>query len=148
MCRLHLILLSGGVCTRANNVYKFFKRLPYSLEIFFQIFVVVFIYLLSFASTFYILLAEYESYRTFPISIVSTFMAMTSGPDYYELFLLEGAYPQLYYIKLVFLVLFVLVMSIVVNNTLIGLAVGDTNEVMKSAKLEKFLHKVNVCFHN
>ena len=37
--------------------------------------------------------------------------------------------------------------SIVVNNTLIGLAVGDTDEVMKSAILDKFLNKVKrFCF--
>ena len=103
---------------------------------------------MSFASTFYILLGDQQSYRSFPISIVSTFMAMMSGTNYEEYFVREGFYPEHYNLKMIVLVIFVLVMSIVVNNTLIGLAVGDTNEVMKSARLEKFLRKVNVRFVN
>ena len=109
----------------------------------------VLIFLLSFATTFYILLGEHESYHDYPIAIVSTFVMMMSGPDYKSHFVPEckGIYPELYSLKLIVLVMFIIVMSIVVNNTLIGLAVGDTDEVMKSAILDKFLNKVKrFCF--
>ena len=102
----------------------------------------VVIYLLSFASTFYVLLAEHESFRNLSISFVSTFVAMLDGIDYDGLFVTAGAYRTIYEFKMVVLVLFMLTMSIVVNNALIGLAVGDANEVMKSARCDKFLRKV------
>ncbi|XP_028403676.1 transient receptor potential cation channel subfamily A member 1-like isoform X2 [Dendronephthya gigantea] len=106
-----------------------------------KIFIVVVIYLLSFASTFYVLLAEHDSFRNIYISFVSTFVAMLDGIDYENLFVANGWYPQTYELKMVFLVLFMLTMSIVVNNALVGLAVGDTNEVMKSANFDRFLRR-------
>ena len=102
----------------------------------------VLIYLLSFASTFYVLLAEHESFRNISNSFVSTFVAMMDGIDYDNLFVTVGWYPKSYELKMVILVLFMLTMSVVVNNALIGLAVGDTNEVMKSASFDKFLRRV------
>ena len=98
--------------------------------------------MLSFASTFYILLAEHDSFRNIHISFVSTFVAMFDGIDYDGLFVEYGWYPAIYELKMVILVLFILAMPIVVNNTLIGLAVGDTNEVMKSASFDKYLRRV------
>lgn len=102
----------------------------------------VLIYLLSFASTFYVLLAEHESFRNIYISVVSTFVAMISGFEYDKMFVTVGWYPQIYEVKMVFLVLFILKMAIVVNNALIGLAVGDATEVMKSASFDKFARRV------
>ena len=100
------------------------------------------IYLLSFASTFYVLLAEHDSFRNIVISFISTFVAMTDGVTYEELFVTMGWYPTMYELKMTVLVLFMLTMSIVVNNALIGLAVGDANEVMKSASVDKFRRRV------
>ena len=102
------------------------------------------IYLFSFSSTFYILLTEYESFRNIYISAVSTFVAITSGFEYNAHFINRGWLPDIYELKLIILILFILVMTIVVNNALIGLAVGDTDEVMKSAKFDKFKRMVRV----
>ena len=67
---------------------------------------------------------------------------MTNGIDYDNLFVTVGWYPAIYELKMVILILFLLTMSIVVNNALIGLAVGDADEVMKSASFDKFLRRV------
>ena len=67
---------------------------------------------------------------------------MTSGLDNYSKHFVNNS--ETYEIKLVILVLFILVMMIVVNNALIGLAVGDTDEVMKSAKIDKFKQRVRI----
>ena len=67
---------------------------------------------------------------------------MTDGINYDDLFVAVGWYPKTYQLKMTVLVLFVLIMSIVVNNALIGLAVGDANEVMKSANVDKFRRRV------
>ena len=98
---------------------------------------------MSFASTFYITLAEFKCYHNFGVAIVSTLIAMISGPSYDDEFVKKNKmHPDQYGLNMVVIVLFIIVMSIVVNNTLIGLAVGDTDEVMKSAKLEKIREKV------
>ena len=67
---------------------------------------------------------------------------MTNGIDYDNLFVTVGWYPAIYELKMAILILFLLTMSIVVNNALIGLAVGDADEVMKSASFDKFLRRV------
>ena len=70
---------------------------------------------------------------------------MSSGLDNYSKhFVKYGWNSETYEIKLVILILFILVMMIVVNNALIGLAVGDTDEVMKSAKIDKFKQRVRI----
>jgi secreted trypsin-like serine protease len=79
------------------------------------------------------------------IALVSTFVTMSSGLDNYSKhFVKYGWNSETYEIKLVILILFILVMMIVVNNALIGLAVGDTDEVMKSAKIDKFKQRVRI----
>ena len=72
---------------------------------------------------------------------------MVDGIDYDDLFVPVGWYPKIYDLKMVVLVLFIFTMPIVVNNALIGLAVGDTNEVMKSARFDKFLRRVRNLSH-
>jgi hypothetical protein len=90
------------------------------------------------------LLTEHDSFRNIYISIVSTFVAMTSGFEYEEQFVKVGWHAEIYELKMAVLILCILVLSIVVNNALIGLAVGDTDEVMKSAKVDKFKRRVRV----
>jgi hypothetical protein len=69
---------------------------------------------------------------------------MTSGFEYEEQFIKVGWHAEIYELKMAVLILCILVLSIVVNNALIGLAVGDTDEVMKSAKVDKFKRRVRV----
>ena len=67
---------------------------------------------------------------------------MMSGEiDYREAFL--DSQSSVYILQCVFLVLFFLVMGIVVMNVFVGLAVGDTEEMMKRSKDEKRLHEVS-----
>ena len=67
---------------------------------------------------------------------------MMSGEiDYRDVFL--DSQSSVYILQCVFLVLFFLVMVIVVMNVFVGLAVGDTHEMMKKSKAEKCLHKVS-----
>jgi Na+-transporting methylmalonyl-CoA/oxaloacetate decarboxylase gamma subunit len=68
---------------------------------------------------------------------------MMKGSDYDNLFIAYGWYAGLYEVKMVFLFLFMLIMCIVVNNALIGLAVGDAYDVKRSAMFDKFRRKVS-----
>ncbi|XP_046851415.1 transient receptor potential cation channel subfamily A member 1-like isoform X2 [Xenia sp. Carnegie-2017] len=107
-----------------------------------KIFAVVVVYILTYSTTFYILLAEDHSFGNMYISFFSTFVAMMNGFENNDLFLKKGMYPQLFHIKLFVLLLFLLIMSIVVQNVLIGLAVGDTHEVMKLATFGKLKRRL------
>ncbi|XP_028403677.1 transient receptor potential cation channel subfamily A member 1-like isoform X3 [Dendronephthya gigantea] len=115
-----------------------------------KVLLVVIIYLLSFSSTFYVLLTEKYSFRNIIMSAVTTFVAMTSGFEYSDNFVyyVPGwPHSEIYELKLVILILFILVMTIVVNNALIGLAVGDTDKVMKSAKFDKLKRRAQFVIH-
>ncbi|CAB4030156.1 transient receptor potential cation channel subfamily A member 1-like [Paramuricea clavata] len=95
----------------------------------------------------YIIVVQKIFYTVMKISIVSTFVAMTSGFEYEEQFVNVGWHAEIYELKMAVLILCILVLSIVVNNALIGLAVGDTDEVMKSAKVDKFKRRANFIIH-
>ena len=57
--------------------------------------------------------------------------------SYDKLFVRVGHYEDFYTFKLAVFVVFVLLMVVVVNNVLIGLAVGDTEYVMNMAKVQR-----------
>ena len=103
---------------------------------------IIILFILSFASIFHVLLAEYTRYRTLTIAIISTFVSMLGDFKYDDLFVQVGYYQSLYNVKLVVFVIFMLLMSIVVNNVLIGLAVGDTGTVMNQANIKSLCQQV------
>ena len=98
----------------------------------------------AFASAFYLLLAERDRFCNYPIAIISTFVSMLGEFSYDEIFLGVGLHKDFYYFKLAVFVVFVLLMVIVVNNVLIGLAVGDTEFVIKIAKVQKLRQHVSI----
>ena len=80
-------------------------------------------------------------FSTVPWSALTTLIMMSGEIDYREAFL--DSQSSVYILQCVFLVLFFLVMGIVVMNVFVGLAVGDTDEMMKRSKDEKRLHEVS-----
>ncbi|CAB4008243.1 Transient receptor potential cation channel subfamily A member 1, partial [Paramuricea clavata] len=92
---------------------------------------------MAFASTFYLLFAEKSRFENFPIAVLSTFVAMLGDFSYDDLFVEVGDYKNFYNFKICMFIVFVLFMVIVVNNVLIGLAVGDTDHVMSMAKVQR-----------
>ena len=97
----------------------------------------------AFASAFYLLLAEQKRFHNYPIAIISTFVSMLGEFSYDEMFLGVGLHKDFYYFRLAVFVVFVLLMVVVVNNVLIGLAVGDTEFVIKIAKVQKLRQHVS-----
>ena len=98
---------------------------------------------MAFASTFYLLFADERRFKNFPIAILSTFVSMLGDFSYDNLFADVGIYKDFYSFKLVLFVFFVLLMVVVVNNVLIGLAVGDTQYVMNMAEVERLKQHVS-----
>ena len=98
---------------------------------------------MAFASTFYLLFAEEDRFKNFPIAVLSTFVSMLGDFSYDDLFVNVGFYKDFYSFKLLMFIIFVLLMVVVVNNVLIGLAVGDTEYVMNMAKVQRLRQHVS-----
>ena len=64
--------------------------------------------------------------------------------SYDDLFVAVGNYKDFHAFKLGMFVVFVLLMVVVVNNVLIGLAVGDTEYVMAMAKVQRLRQHVSI----
>jgi Ca2+/Na+ antiporter len=80
-----------------------------------------------------------QGFKNVPISLLTTFVMMTGELDYRDTFLAGG---PLHVLQKILLVLFILIISIAIMNLLTGLAVDDTNEIMKRSKEEKRIYKV------
>lgn len=99
---------------------------------------------MAFASTFYLLFAETGRYGNYPIAVLSTFISMLGDFSYDDLFVEEGYYKDFYSFKIGVFIVFVLLMVVVVNNVLIGLAVGDTEYVISMAKVQRLKQHVSL----
>ena len=91
--------------------------------------------------TFMLLSRNDHGFSTVPWSALTTLIMMSGEIDYRDAFL--DSQSSVYILQCAFLVLFFLVMGIVVMNVFVGLAVGDTEEMMKRSKDEKPLHEVS-----
>ena len=67
---------------------------------------------------------------------------MTGEVDFRDTFLGHTPIAGLHSLQKLFLVIFLILVTIGLTNLLTGLAVGDTAEIIKRAREEKLLHKV------
>ena len=98
------------------------------------------LFIIAFSLSFSLLNPLDEGFRKISVSFLTTFVMMTGELDYRDNFLAGGT---LHALQKIILVLFILVISIAIMNLLTGLAVDDTNEIMKRSKEEKRINKVN-----
>jgi Ca2+/Na+ antiporter len=99
----------------------------------------VVLFIAAFSLSVSLLMPLDQGFKNVPISLLTTFVMMTGELDYRDTFLVNGT---LHFLQKIFLVFFILVMSIAIMNLLTGLAVGDTNEIMNRSKEEKRIYKV------
>ena len=92
--------------------------------------------------TFMLLGSNDKGFSTIPWSALTTLIMMSGEIDYRDVFL--DSQSSVYVLQSAFLVLFFLLMVIVVMNVFVGLAVGDTDEMMKRSKAKKRLHQVSI----
>lgn len=104
------------------------------------------LFIIAFAMAF-LMLSQDEGFTTIPISFLTTFVMMTGEMDFRTTFLGNGTSAFTILQKL-FLMLFLLLITIAIMNLFTGLAVGDTAEIMKRANQERRLYKVSCSHHN
>lgn len=108
-------------------------------------FTILLSFIVAFAVAFFILLPGQDSFSTIGYSVLKTAVMMTGEQDFGDIFFSQSednseadALRALFKSStLVVYVIFLPTMSIIVLNLLIGLAVGDINELMKNAKIER-----------
>lgn len=82
-----------------------------------------------------------EGFTTIPISFLTTFVMMTGEMDYRGTFLGNDR-NSFHALQKLILIAFLVLVTIAIMNLLTGLAVDDTNEIMKRSKQEERLYKV------
>ena len=102
----------------------------------------VFLFIFAFSMAFYVLMTKDEGFREVFNSMLTTSVMMIGEIDYRGVFLGKGEGPH-YLLERLFLFCFLVIMTIVIMNLLVGLAVGDTDETMKRSKAEKRYYKVS-----
>ncbi|XP_046863058.1 transient receptor potential cation channel subfamily A member 1-like isoform X3 [Xenia sp. Carnegie-2017] len=107
-----------------------------------KIFPVVCLLVGAFSMTFMLLKMDDEAFRSLPLSAMTTLIMMNGEIEYREQFMRSNS--SLFIMQSALLLIFFLVMGVVVMNVFIGLAVGDTDEMMKRSRIEKYLHKARM----
>lgn len=111
----------------------------------FQVLVVFFLFICAFALSFYILAGNLHSFSTIGLSFFTNFAHLLGEIDY-NLFIEASTEGILQFDTLTFLFVIILaiLMSIVVMNLLIGLAVGDIEQIRQHALTEKRILEIKV----
>ncbi|KAJ8026830.1 Transient receptor potential cation channel subfamily A member 1-like [Holothuria leucospilota] len=132
------------------------------LKTFLKFCVVFFLFIVSFAMAFYTLLMNQEPFNRFQYSLVKTFVMMIGEFEYDTIFHSQDylTSPDLdkasdvYFLEKLFypgstytiFVVFAIIMSILIMNLLVGLAVDDIKAVQEQARLQRFGMQVNLAF--
>ncbi|XP_068232732.1 transient receptor potential channel pyrexia-like isoform X2 [Palaemon carinicauda] len=97
--------------------------------------------LIGFSLGFHILFQAKEIFANYNLSFVKTLTMMTGGLIFKELAVEKGSPPGLY--CLVFMSFFLFMVTIIMSNLLIGLAVNDIPELKRQGKLRKLVKQAS-----
>ena len=86
-------------------------------------------------------MSKEKGFTTITSSFFTMFDMMVGEVDYKGIFL-ENGESDFYALQRSLLILFLILITVAIMNLLTGLAVGDTNEIMKKSKFEKRIYKV------
>ena len=112
---------------------------------FFSFFTVFFFFIIAFAMAFFTVLGTRYQFRDPGHTLMQTFVMMIGELNYSDTFSdLEDPveYPEVTYILVV---AFMVTMSIIIMNLLVGLAVDDIKAVQEQAMLKKLAMQTQVC---
>ncbi|XP_070579659.1 transient receptor potential cation channel subfamily A member 1-like [Ptychodera flava] len=141
---LNLILYFRRTSLFGLYVVMFFKV----LKSFLKVGLVYLLFAVGFAFSFYMLLATLDAYSSLGKSLITTLVMTIGELSYADAFYNEN--PELNKweeISLVMYIVFIFVMPIVLMNLMLGVAVGDIDEVRKTATIEKLEMEINLLNH-
>ena len=113
------------------------------LKTFFQFSIVLIIFLVAFGLGFHILLGSQEPFFTVGQSIIKTTIMMVGEIDFNNIFHPKDDHEIDYNATIILFVGFLILVSILVVNLLVGLAVDNIKGVLEHATLKKLLCKLN-----
>ncbi|KAL9951430.1 hypothetical protein ACROYT_G044089 [Oculina patagonica] len=103
----------------------------------FKVLVLFLLFILSFGTTFYMLIDENELYLSLPHWLLTIFV-MTLGELNYADTFMPWEFPFSTLVNVLF-VIFVLAMPIILMNMLVGLAVGDIDNIQRNATMDRYI---------
>ncbi|XP_028391903.1 transient receptor potential cation channel subfamily A member 1-like [Dendronephthya gigantea] len=103
----------------------------------------VVLFTIAFSLSFMLLMPQDPGFDNLPISFLTTFVMMTGELDYRDTFLASG---PLHVMQKIFLLLFILMISIAIMNIFTGLAVSDANEILSQSKEKRRIDRANLGF--
>ena len=104
----------------------------------------VILFIAAFALSFSLLMPLEQGFKSVPTSFLTAFVMMNGELDYRDTFLASG---PLHVLQKLFLVFFILMISISLMNLLTGLAVENASEIMQRSKEEKRINKVTSLYY-
>ena len=110
--------------------------------LFLQVIPMVLLFIIAFAFVFTMLMPRDNGFAMFTTSFLTTFVMMSGEIDFRDVFL-DSEDTSFRYLQRIFLIFFLILVCIAVMNLLTGLAVDDTNEIMRRSQQEKRIHKVS-----
>ncbi|KAJ7386324.1 Transient receptor putative cation channel sub A member 1 [Desmophyllum pertusum] len=108
----------------------------------FKVLVLFLLFILSFGTTFYMLIDENELYISLPHWLLTIFV-MTLGELNYADNFMPWEFPFSALVNVLF-VIFVLAMPIILMNMLVGLAVGDIDNIQRNATMDRYVMQIEM----
>lgn len=103
--------------------------------------------LLAFALSFSVLFPKYPAFSNIYISILKTIMMMTGELEFEDIFYGENADPHYPITAHVMYLAFVLLVTVILMNLLVGLAVSDIQGLQQSAGLDRLVRQAELVAH-
>jgi hypothetical protein len=117
------------------------------LKDFAQFFLAYSAIIMAFAMSFAVMFSRHKEFASSWGSILSTFVMMTGEYNYPDIFFDDEQPVEYAYSSHGLFLLFILFMTIIMMNLLVGMAVNDIQALQKSAKLERLVRQTMLMAH-
>lgn len=113
---------------------------------FFKFICAYFCLLIAFTLCFGVIFSNYPAFQGIELAFYKVIMMMSGELEYEDVFFVEGQ-PRKNHIDYVAYLVFVILVTIVLSNLMVGLAVNDIQGLQKSANLDRLVRQVRLMAH-
>ncbi|KAI3381682.1 hypothetical protein SNEBB_004577 [Seison nebaliae] len=118
---------------------------------FMKFLIIFFFFIFSFAVVFYMTLQVQMPFETLPSAFMKTMVMMIGEYEFNNIFFRDNDeikyYQPFYVLSLITFIALMFLLSLVVMNLLVGLAIDDIQAVMEQATLRRLAMKVKLCLY-